>query len=89
MLSAQQMRQELVAKASEDTEFRARLISSPKVVINEEYSLEIPEAFEIQVHEDGPTSAHLVLGPSSQLTDDDLRAAHGGWHTSDYFALDL
>lgn len=79
MLSAQQMREELVAKASEDMEFRARLIASPKAVINEEYSVEIPEAFEIQVHEDGPTSAHLILGPSPQLTENELRAAHGGW----------
>ena len=82
MKSADEMRAHLCAKATEDADFRARLLESPKATVQEELSVEIPEAFKIEVHEDGPTTAHLVLPPSANLTEADLQAAHGGWGTS-------
>lgn len=82
MLSAQQIREDLITKASVDMEFRARLIASPKDVINEEFSVQVPEAFQIQVHEDGPATAHLILAPSPMLTESELGAATGGWTQS-------
>ena len=82
MRSANEMRQHLCAKAAEDADFRARLLASPKSAIQQELSVDIPESFEVQVHEDGPTTAHLVLPPTARLTEAELRAGHGGWTQS-------
>ena len=82
MKSADEMREHLCAKAAEDQDFRARLLASPKATIQQELSVDIPEIFAIEVHEDGPTSAHLVLPPAAQLDEADLRAAQGGWNSS-------
>ena len=84
MKSADEMREHLCSKAAEDPDFRERLLASPKSVIQQELSVEIPESFEIKVHEDSPTTAHLVLPPVAKLAETDLQAAHGagwrGWH---------
>ena len=82
MKSADEMREHLCTRATEDPEFRARLLESPKSVIQQELSVEIPEAFEINVHEDGPTTAHLVLPQPAILSEADLHAAQGGWTSS-------
>ena len=38
----------------------------------------IPEGFDVAVHEDSGTTAHLVLPPSPALTEADLAMAAGG-----------
>ena len=40
--------------------------------------MEIPEDFTIQVHEENGMTAHLVLPPSSRLTEEDLAVVAGG-----------
>ena len=82
MKSADEMREHLCTRATEDPEFRARLLTSPKSVIQQELSVEIPEAFEINVHEDGPTTAHLVLPQPAILSEADMQVARGGWTNS-------
>ena len=85
MQSANEMRNHLCAKAADDAGFRARLLASPKSAIQQELSVEIPETFEIKVHEDGPTTAHLVLPPVAKLSEEDLQTAHGGWGAQNYY----
>ena len=68
-------------KATEDEDFRDRLIADPKSVISEEFDIVIPEDFSIQVHEDGPITAHLVLPPSPRLTEEDLAQVSGAHYT--------
>ena len=69
------MRTRILGKADEDSEFRALLIADPKAAI----SAEIPDGFNVVVHEDNATTAHLVLPPSPVLTEAELEAAAGGW----------
>ena len=65
-------------KATEDTEFRFRLLADPKGVIGEELDLPIPDGFNVVVHEDTPNTANFVLPPSAALTEKELAASVGG-----------
>ena len=67
-----------MARAAEDGGFRVELVRDPKAVISSELGVLIPENFAIQVHEDSAISAHLVLPPSDQLTEEDLAQVAGG-----------
>ena len=64
-------------RATEDEDFRVRLIEDPKSVISEEFGIFIPEDFNIQVHEDSATTAHFILPPSPRLTEEDLAQVAG------------
>ena len=78
MTTATEMRDRILDRAAEDGEFRARLIADPKAVIAWELGITLPDSFDVVVHEDSATTAHLVLAPSPKLTDADLKAAAGG-----------
>ena len=78
MLTPDEMRAKLVDRAAEDAEFRARLLSDPKGAVEEELELTIPPEFNVQVHEDGGNTAHIVLPPSSKLGEADLNMIGGG-----------
>ena len=75
-----EMKAHIMTRATEDGEFRAKLIADPKPVISAELGVTIPEHFTIQVHEDSAATAHMVLPLSAQLTEEDLaQVAGGGW----------
>lgn len=75
-----ELRDQVIARSAEDEDFRARLIADPKAVILEELSIPIPEEFNVEVHEDNATTAHLILPPSPRLTEADLAMVAGaGW----------
>ena len=73
-----EMKAHIMARATEDGEFRAKLLAGPKPVISAELGVAIPEHFTIQVHEDSAATAHMVLPLSDQLTDEDLAQVAGG-----------
>ena len=75
-----EMRTKIVDKATHDTDFRARLLNDPKGSVEDELNVSIPAAMSIKVHQDSPTTTHLVLPPDSRLREHDLRAAAGGHH---------
>ena len=79
MTTATEMKTQLLTKAAEDGDFRAHLIADPKAAISAELGRTIPEGFDIEVHEDGATTAHLVLPPSPELTEVELETVAGGW----------
>ena len=81
MTTATEMRERILSKAAEDGEFRARLIANPKAAISSETGTTIPEGFDVAVHEDSATTAHLVLPPSPKLTEAEMELVAGG----DYF----
>ena len=70
---------ELIARVADDDAFRARFLENPKEVIQEVVGVAIPENFTIQVHEENSLTAHIVLPPSDQLTQEDLVAVAGGF----------
>ena len=78
MTTATEMKTRILTRASEDGDFRARLIADPKSAISSEIGMAIPEGFDVVVHEDSGTTAHLVLPPSPELTEAELEHAAGG-----------
>ena len=73
-----EMKAHVMKRATEDDEFRAKLLADPKSVISAELGVSIPERFTIQVHEDDATSAHVVLPMSDQLTEEELAEIAAG-----------
>ena len=80
MKTATELRARILIRAGEDGDFRARLIADPKATISSEVGTTIPEGFNVEVHEDSATTAHLVLPPSPELTEAELAMAAGGDH---------
>ncbi len=78
MTTATEMRERILSKAEVDGDFRARLIADPKAAIASEVGTVVPDGFDIVVHEDSATTAHLVLPPAPQLTEADLAQVSGG-----------
>ena len=86
MTTATEMRDKILTKAAEDSDFRARLIAGPKAAIRDEIGQPLPNGLEVMVHEDSATTAHLVLPPSPTLTEAELEAVAGGnptWTAAD------
>ncbi len=69
---------ELIARVADDAAFRAQLLDNPKEAIQQATGIAIPEDFNIQVHEESGMTAHVVLPPSGQLTQEDLAVVAGG-----------
>ena len=78
MATQSELMQQLMDKAAEDTDFRARLLSDPKLALKEAFDVNVPTDFSIVVHEDNARTAHLVLPASSELDDAQLQQAAGG-----------
>ena len=78
MTTATELRTQILSKADEDSDFRAHLIADPKAAISAEIGANIPDGFDVVVHEDGATTAHLVLPPSPTLTEAELEMIAGG-----------
>ena len=78
MTTATELKTKILSKAAEDGDFRTQLIADPKAAISTELGTTIPEGFDVAVHEDSATTAHLVLPPSPALTEAELRSIAGG-----------
>lgn len=72
------LQQRLVDMAEEDGTFRTRLLADPRTAIRESLNVDLPDDFNVVVHEEDARTAHLVLPPSSALTDAQLDQATGG-----------
>ena len=78
MTTATELKNRILSKADEDSDFRARLIADPRAAISAETGTALPDGFDVVVHEDSATTAHLVLPPSPKLTEANLEKATGG-----------
>ena len=78
METPDEMRVKIVSKATGDAEFRARLLGDPRGALERELGVAIPASLSVEVHEESAGTAHLVLPPSSRLSEGDLRAVAGG-----------
>ena len=78
MTTVTELKTRIMTRAGEDADFRALLIADPKAAISAEIGTTIPDGFDVVVHEDGATTAHLVLPPSPELTEAELQTAAGG-----------
>ena len=77
MKTASEMRAQILSRADEDGDFRARLIADPDAAVAEETGTVIPEGLNVEVYEDSATTVHLVLPPSPELTEAELEMASG------------
>ena len=73
-----EMKAHVLARATEDADFRASLLANPKSAVSAELGVEIPDGFTIIVHEDDSTTAHLSLPATDQLTPEELAQIGGG-----------
>ena len=78
IMTLEEMKSHVLARAADDVGFRDRLVADPKAVVAEELGVIVPEGFDVQVHEDSATNTHFVLPPPSRLTDADLAMVAGG-----------
>ena len=85
MTTATELKDQILSKAEEDNDFRALLIADPKAAIASEVGKAIPDGFDVVVHEDSATTAHLVLPPSSALTEAELETVAGGHHPNPFW----
>ena len=68
----------LIARAIEESEFRDRLVASPKKTIEREFGVTLAEGHEIHVHEETYSSTHIVLPPRSKISEAEREAAKTG-----------
>ena len=78
MDTRESMLERMVAKSEEDTDFRARLLANPRTALKEAFDVEVPDDFNVVVHEDDARTVHLVLPAAAELTDAQLAQAAGG-----------
>ena len=79
-MTASELRDQLIAQAGEDDDFRGRLLADPKATLREDYGLDLPENLNLHVHEEDLTTAHIVLPRSKKLTEAELQAASGAYY---------
>ncbi len=77
MKSPEEMRAYIINKAKDDETFRSQLLADPKEALKQEFDITLPSSFNLQVHEDSATSAHIVLPPTQNLNLD-LSVVQGG-----------
>lgn len=80
------IQEQIIVKAMKEETFRQELLSNPKAAIERELGITLPQGVTIAVHQDTPTTLHLVLpmmAPGDgdevvELSDADLQAVSGG-----------
>lgn len=75
----QSMMAKLIDKAEKDEDFRRLLLSDSSLALKEAFDIDLPNDFNLVVHEDNARTAHLVLPASPELTDAQLQQAAGGF----------
>lgn len=65
-------------KATEDEDFRSRLLADPREVLENELDISIPDDFRIEVHEEAADTAHLVIPPSAAIAEAEMASIAGG-----------
>ena len=78
MKTPQELRADIADRAGSDETFRQNLMADPKAALAEELGVNLPEGFAVEVHEEDAMKAHIVLPPSSRLSEADLAQAAGG-----------
>ena len=69
------MRTRIIDRAVNDPDYRAKLLDDPSAAVGEELGVSIPDTLTIHVHEESAGDAHIVLPPSSHLSEADLGTA--------------
>lgn len=63
-MSQETLKIEIIKKAWEDSEFKARLLADPKTAIQESFGIKLPQEIEIITVEETTSRFFLVIPPS-------------------------
>ena len=85
MRTATELKARILSRADDDGDFRARLVADPEAAVADETGMTIPEGFNVVVHEDSATTAHLVLPPSPELTEAEPANVAGAGSAKGYY----
>ena len=64
-------------------------MENPKKTIEQEFGITLAKEHDIEVHEETPTTAHLVLPPKSRVSKADREAATTGGKLHEIFKKDI
>ena len=85
MIHQNPIQEQIIARALKEEAFRQELLSNPQAAIERELGIRIPQGVTIEVHQDTPTTLHLVLplvnmprAALADLSDAELEQAVGG-----------
>ena len=85
MKTEKEVREHLLQKAETDSAFRAALLSDTRATVEKEIGFAMPRGFEMHVHEETATSAHMVLPPvGGRLRSEELQSVVGGGFVEDW-----
>lgn len=78
--ASNEMQYQLIARATEDPEFRAQLVADPNNAIKQEFGVDLPDDANIQVHESDMSVLHVALpvSPNVELDEERLEAIAAG-----------
>ncbi|MDE2981460.1 MAG: NHLP leader peptide family RiPP precursor [Gemmatimonadota bacterium] len=78
--ASNEMQHQLISRATEDAEFRARLVDDPNNAIKQEFGIDVPDHAKIQVHESDMSVLHIALpiSPNVELDEERLEAIAAG-----------
>ncbi|WP_135557430.1 NHLP leader peptide family RiPP precursor [Paenibacillus cymbidii] len=65
-MSAETLKVQIIQKAWADPAFKQQLLQDPKAAISQAFGIELPEAIELNVVEETPTSYVLVIPPNPE-----------------------
>lgn len=78
------LQDQIIAKAMKEETFRQQLLNNPKETLERDLGIALPQGVTVQVHEDTPTTVHLVLpvqppmGKPQELSEAELGTIVGG-----------
>ena len=78
MLTVSDLRLEVIEAVTEHPEFREQVRETPRQTIRAAFGLEVPDTFELAVHEDAADVVHVVLPPDPALELSELQDVSGG-----------
>ena len=68
----------LVSRASEDNDFRERLLANPRKTIENAFGVTLTDDHQIFVHEDSHRETHIVLPPRGKFSEEEREIAKTG-----------
>ena len=79
--ASNEMQHQLISRATEDAEFRARLVDDPNNAIKQEFGIDVPDHARIQVHESDMAASCIIalpISPNVELDEERLEAIAAG-----------
>ena len=84
MQEKQELLNSILEKASQNEEFRQRLLVDAKTAISSDFKIALPDGLNIVVHENDANTVHLPVPPSPKVLDEGKLAQVSGGQGNDW-----